>query len=142
VMKPACRPRRKAAASATSSGVPKRPAAEILRTVSVGVHGVAHLLVEGTRRERQALVVGVRTWRARRKKAEDAPLGREKGVRAAYQEYCGEFLGLARNALWDTQQRRLPHSSLGATGNLLSCPGQGRMLMGHGPRFRVIVAPG
>ncbi|MEU3985293.1 sigma-70 family RNA polymerase sigma factor [Streptomyces sp. NPDC026672] len=54
-------------------------------------------------RERQALVVGVRMWRARRKKADDPPLDSEKGVRAAYREYGGELLGFARNALGDSQ---------------------------------------
>ncbi|MGW5498769.1 sigma-70 family RNA polymerase sigma factor [Streptomyces olivaceoviridis] len=54
-------------------------------------------------REQQALVVGVRAWRARRKTTSDAPLGSEKGVSAAYEEYGGELLGFARNELGDPQ---------------------------------------
>ncbi|MEU1312759.1 sigma-70 family RNA polymerase sigma factor [Streptomyces cinnamoneus] len=46
--------------------------------------------------------MGVRAWRARRK-AEEAPFGSEKGVRAAYVEYGGELLGFAHNALGDHQ---------------------------------------
>ncbi|WP_405906037.1 MULTISPECIES: sigma-70 family RNA polymerase sigma factor [unclassified Streptomyces] len=54
-------------------------------------------------RERQVLVVGVRMWRARRKKAESASLGSEAGMRAAYREFGGELLGFARNQLGDPQ---------------------------------------
>ncbi|MDQ0808358.1 RNA polymerase sigma-70 factor (ECF subfamily) [Streptomyces sp. B3I7] len=54
-------------------------------------------------RERQALVVGVRAWHARRKMTPEASLGSEKGVSAAYQKYGGELLGFARNELGDPQ---------------------------------------
>ncbi|MFC8248485.1 sigma-70 family RNA polymerase sigma factor [Streptomyces chartreusis] len=54
-------------------------------------------------RERRALVVGVRMWRMRRRKAEDASLGSEAGMRAAYREFGGELLGFARNQLGDPQ---------------------------------------
>ncbi|MFI8932348.1 sigma-70 family RNA polymerase sigma factor [Streptomyces sp. NPDC053474] len=53
-------------------------------------------------RERQAFIVGVRVWRARRK-AEEASFGSEKDVRAAYTEYGGELLGFAHSALGDHQ---------------------------------------
>ncbi|MFF1354447.1 sigma-70 family RNA polymerase sigma factor [Streptomyces sp. NPDC058297] len=55
------------------------------------------------RRERWALVVGVRTGRGRRRRSDEAALCSEQGVRAAYSEYGGELLGFARNALGDAQ---------------------------------------
>lgn len=54
-------------------------------------------------RERQVLVVGVRTWRVWRRNAEDPSLNSEAGVRAAYSEYGGELLGFACNQLGDPQ---------------------------------------
>ncbi|MFJ2241828.1 sigma-70 family RNA polymerase sigma factor [Streptomyces sp. NPDC087859] len=54
-------------------------------------------------RNRQVLVVGVRTWRVWRKETEDASLNSEAGVRAAYCEYGSELLGFAHNQLGDPQ---------------------------------------